>query len=81
MLDNKEQDLHGMSLPRVIKWSQSITGLPETLTVYGVEPEDLGLGITPTDTLQEAGFKLAVFITAEIQRLLLSYAKSGINSR
>ncbi|MDD4237797.1 MAG: hydrogenase maturation protease [Desulfotomaculaceae bacterium] len=70
VLDHQEQDLHGISLPGVIKRAQNINGLPETVTIYGVEPEDLGLGIMPTSTLQLVGFKLVALITAEIQRLL-----------
>ncbi|TEB05363.1 hydrogenase 2 maturation endopeptidase [Pelotomaculum schinkii] len=70
VLDHKEQDLHDMSLPGVIRQAQNITGLPETLTIYGVEPADIDLGVTPTSALQQAGKRLVALITAEIQRLL-----------
>jgi len=68
--NHKEQDLHGLSLPGVIKWAKNITGLPETLTIYGLEPEDLGSGVTPTSTLQRVGIKLVALIIDETQRLL-----------
>ncbi|TEB17308.1 hydrogenase 2 maturation endopeptidase [Pelotomaculum sp. FP] len=70
VLDHKEQDLHDMSLPGVIRQAKNITGLPETLTIYGVEPADIDLGVTPTSALQQAGKRLVALITAEIQRLL-----------
>ena len=59
-----------MSLPEVIRQAKNITGLPETLTIYGVEPADIDFGVTPTSALQQAGKKLVTLITAEIQRLL-----------
>ncbi|AEG60304.1 hydrogenase maturation protease [Desulforamulus ruminis] len=44
VMDYLEQNAHDMSLPTIIKWARGITGLPEGLIIYGVEPQQLDFG-------------------------------------
>lgn len=70
LVDNLEQDAHGMSLPGVVRLVRSNTGLPETVTIYGVEPEDLSFGGGLTLPVKRTIPKIILAIASEVQGLI-----------
>ncbi len=64
------QDAHGMSLPGIVKLARSTTGLPEAITIFGVEPEKLDFGEGLTFAVKGAVPKLFSLLKTEINKLL-----------
>lgn len=68
--DFPEQDAHGMSLPGIIKLARSITGLPEAITIYGVEPEKLDFGQGLTFVVKSTVPKIISLLKTEVQEII-----------
>lgn len=60
------QDAHGFSLPAIIALAQEMTGLPNNIMIYGIEPFDLGLGCELSQPIKNA---LPRLITTVIEQL------------
>ncbi|GAB6181476.1 HyaD/HybD family hydrogenase maturation endopeptidase [Desulfotomaculum defluvii] len=70
VMDYPNQDAHDMSLPTIIKWTRGITGLPEGITIYGVEPEQLDFGKELSMVVKNTMPKIITEIKTEVQRLI-----------
>ncbi len=65
-----ERGAHSMSLPGVVKLARNVAGLPEVVTIYGVEPEKLGFGEGLTFAVKSKLPKIIFLLITEVQKLI-----------
>lgn len=61
-----EIDSHTCQLMTVIAWARTISGLPNTVILYGVEPLSIAPGCTLSPPVQKALPRLLALLKAEI---------------
>ncbi|WP_282434547.1 hydrogenase maturation protease [Desulfotomaculum copahuensis] len=66
-----EQDGHGFSLPAAIELARSLTGFPDSLVIYGVEPQDVKPGLLISPPVERALPVVTGAITEEIFKLTI----------
>lgn len=59
-------DSHGISLPEAVALSRLLTGMPASITVFGIEPESCDVGIGLTREIRESLAKLMPLVEREI---------------
>lgn len=64
-------DAHSFFLPGVVALARRMTGLPQRVVIYGVEPADLGYGNRLTAEVGKVFGRLVRAVAEEINRLCL----------
>ena len=70
IVENPERDPHNVSILDIIRLARQVKGLPETVTIYGVQPGDLSFGGGLTPAVACALSKITFSITNDVGRLI-----------
>lgn len=65
-------DSHGVSLPEAVALAKMITGRPDKIIVFGIEPQCCDVGIGLSSSLKEALDKLITIVEREIHLLTVT---------
>lgn len=67
-----QRDAHGFSIFQVISLAREMTGFPKVVTLYGIEPLELGFGDRLSPEIKRALPVLVEEIDREIKRLTIN---------
>ncbi|MGQ9826169.1 MAG: hydrogenase maturation protease [Desulfotomaculales bacterium] len=63
-------DAHSFFLPGVVALARKMTGLPQSVVIYGVEPADLSLGDRLSAPVRKVFSRVVQLVSREINRFL-----------
>ena len=64
------RESHGFTLPETIELARIMTGLPQNMVIFGLEPQNLGPGLGLSPEVQEALPRFIDHIAREIRQLI-----------